>query len=66
MIGNVNDPADWIKSVKNIKIKKEEHWKESKWRRTGGKGNTTEVVMFVITVPLNSQKDVHDILEEIF
>jgi hypothetical protein len=66
MIGNVNKPVEWIDSIKDIKIRKEEHGRESKWRRTGGKGNTTEVVTFVVSVPADEEEQLRIVIENIF
>jgi hypothetical protein len=55
-----------IASMKDIKIRREEHGRESKWRRSGGGGkNTTEIVTLVLTVPNGSETEIHQIWTDV-
>ena len=64
MIGNVNKPADWINSVADLKIRSSEHGVESKWYKTS-KGNTSELIYLVLTIPEKKKNEFHDILNDI-
>jgi len=70
MIGNVNNIPEWISSVRDVKIRATEHGLDSRYKRSGNKNNTTEIIVFVVKVPISgmmSQAEaVKGIVEENF
>ena len=71
VIGNINNPAEFISRISNVKIRKCEYSPVSLWYRSGGvKQNTTEIIGFVVTVPegnaANAHAIIHDCVEEYF
>ena len=55
---NILNPGDdngWPESISSIHIRDKEYGTDSTWRRTVGKGNTTDLTYFVYTVPLDDE-----------
>ena len=49
------DDDGWVETISSIHLRDKEYGEESKWRRTEGKGNTTDLMYFVYTVPLDDE-----------
>jgi len=49
------DDNGWTESISSIHIRDKEYGTDSTWRRTVGKGNTTDLTYFVYTVPLDDE-----------
>ena len=64
LIGNSKNIPKWIDTIADLKVCKVEHGEPSVWYRTS-KGNTTEIIYFVLTVPEDESDTVHDILDDI-
>ena len=63
-IGNVSNIPKWIETVEKIKVCNLEHGLEKKWYRTK-KGNTTEIICFVVAIPEDENDMFHDVLKDI-
>jgi hypothetical protein len=64
MIGNVNKPLKWLSTIDRIKIRKKEHGEESLFHRSGPKNNTTDQIMFVVSVPAEDKGSASTIVEK--
>ena len=64
MIGNVNKPLKWLSTIDGIKIRKKEHGEESLFHRSGPKNNTTDQIMFVVSVPAEDKGSASTIIEK--
>ena len=63
-LGNVNHVPKWIETLEDIKVRNIEHGLESKWYKTK-KGNTTEIIFFVVAIPEDEGDTFHDVLKDI-
>jgi hypothetical protein len=63
-LGNVNHVPKWIETLEDIKVRNIEHGPESKWYKTK-KGNTTEIIFFVVAIPEDEGDTFHDVLKDI-
>ena len=55
---NILNPGEdngWAESISSFHIRDKEYGTDSKWRRTEGKGNTTDLTFFFYTVPLDDE-----------
>ena len=64
MIGNVNDIPEWISSVRDVKIRATEHGLDSRYKRSGNKNNTTEIIIFVVKVPISGMTSQAEAVKE--
>ena len=64
MIGNVNKLLKWLSTIDGIKIRKKEHGEESLFHRSGPKNNTTDQIMFVVSVPAEDKGSASTIVEK--
>ena len=64
LTGNLGNLPKWIETVDDLKVRKVEHGSESKWYKTN-KGNTTEIIYFVVSVPEDEKETFHDTLADI-
>ena len=63
MIGNVNRPLEWLSTIDTVKIGKKEYGEESLFHRTA-KNNTSEQIMYVVTVSSKNQNNAFAIIKE--
>ena len=62
---NVDGNTKWIDTIANFKVTASPHAVNRKWKRTGNKGNTTDLIYFVISVPTEKEKNLKDLLDYI-
>jgi len=52
---NPGEDNGWAESISSFHIRDKEYGTDSKWRRTEGKGNTTDLTFFFYTVLLHDE-----------
>ena len=62
--GTSRNVPNWIDTIVDVKICKKEHGQPSVWYKSK-KGNTTEIVHFVVSLPENESEKFHDMLSGI-
>ena len=54
----------WLESIDFFHAREQEHGRENKWRRSGNSNSTTDLMYFVLTIPIGEEETFKDQLEK--
>ena len=54
----------WTDTIGCVHARKHEHGRESLWRRTGARNSTTDIMYFVLTIPIGQEHTLKDEVEK--